>query len=62
MIVIAIINIKDNYISGDIYLKIRNNKETPLINKVDKLGIVKQVNLALIKCYNLYKDASYKVI
>jgi hypothetical protein len=41
IIVIATINIRDNYISGDIYLKIKNNKETPLINKVDKLSIVK---------------------
>jgi hypothetical protein len=36
----AVINIKDNYISGDIYLEIRDNEETLNIEKVNKVGII----------------------
>jgi hypothetical protein len=34
------INIKDNYISGDIYLEIRDSEETPIIEKVNKVSVV----------------------
>ena len=62
MIVIAMINTRDNYISRDICSEIRDNKEIPPIDKVDKLDIVEQINSVLIKYYNLYKDTSYEVI
>ena len=38
--IIATINIKDNYIDRDICLEIRDNKEMPIIEKVDKVDRV----------------------
>lgn len=56
------INIEDNSISRDIYLEIRDSEEIPNIEEVNKVSIVQQVKLVLVKYYDLYRDTSYKVI
>jgi hypothetical protein len=36
----AVINIEDNCISGNVCSEIRDSKETPNIEKVNKVGVV----------------------
>jgi hypothetical protein len=36
----AVINIKDNCISGDVCLEIRDSEETPNTEKVNKVGVI----------------------
>jgi hypothetical protein len=43
-------------------IDIGDNKERPAEEKVDKMGIVQQVTLALGKCKTLCEDAAYEVI
>jgi hypothetical protein len=62
MMVTAAIDIEDNCIRGDVCSEIRDNEETPAAEKVDKVGIVQQVKLALVKCQNLCEDAGHEVV
>src|ERR1700733_623598 len=58
----ATIDIEDNCMGGDVCSEIRDNKETPVAEKVDKVGIVQQVKSALVKCQKLCEDASHEVV
>jgi hypothetical protein len=58
----AAIDIGDNCIDGEVGSEIRDNEETPAAEKVDKMGIVQQVKLALDKCKNMCEDAGHEVI
>ena len=58
----AAINIEDNCIGGDVCSEIRDSEETPDAEKVNKVGVVQQVKLALVKCQKLCEDASHGVV
>jgi GTPase KRas protein len=61
----AAIDIEDNCMGGDVCSEIRDNEETlavERVEKVDKVGIVQQVKLALVKCQKLCEDASDEVV
>jgi GTPase KRas protein len=58
----AAVDIGDNHIGGEVGLEIRHNGGMAAAEKVDKMGIVQQVKLALDKCKNLCEDAGHEVI
>jgi hypothetical protein len=58
----AAIDIEDKCMGGDVRSEIRDNEETPAAEKVDEVGMVQQVKLALEKCQKLCEDASHEVL
>jgi GTPase KRas protein len=58
----AAIDIEDNSIEGDVCSEIRDGEETPDAEEVNKVGVVQQVKLALVKCHDLCGDAGHEVI
>jgi hypothetical protein len=58
----AAIDIEDNCIVGDVCSEIRDSEETPDAEKVNKVSVVQQVKLALVKCQKLCEDASHGVV
>jgi hypothetical protein len=57
----AAIDIKDNYIGGEVGSEIRDNEGTPTAEKVREMDIA-QVKKALDKCQNLCENAAFEVI
>lgn len=52
----------NNCIDGEVGSEIRYNEESPAAEKVDTMGKVQEVILALVKCQRLCEDTSHKVI